>query len=116
MNTIAERIYLFLKSNEINVFFPGQHKGYCEKPYVVVKQRNTDQVFSFSSNVTYFSLLCYVPDNSYSKAQEFADEIEHHGRKQHHEHYTQGNDVRQLSAIGVPAQNDYGKLALVIVI
>ena len=76
MNTIAERIYLFLKSNKINVFFPGQHKGHCESPYVVVKQRNTDQVTNFSSNVTYFSLLCYVPDISYSKSQEFANEIE----------------------------------------
>lgn len=71
----AQDIYLRLKEEKFEVYFPGQHVGTCTSPYVVVKQDATGRVGTLSSTVTYYDILCYVPREYPAKLQPFMDKV-----------------------------------------
>lgn len=72
---IWDVIYKKLKSEEIDVYTPGQHKGDCVSPYVVVKPQMLMQIDDFSSNVIYCDVLCYVPQDHFSTLETFVQEV-----------------------------------------
>lgn len=74
-STRAQDIYRHLKDKGFRVFFPEQHTGECTEPYVVVKTGVTTQVVSYSSTVTYYKLLCYIPKDTPSKVDEFLEQV-----------------------------------------
>ncbi|MGO3751211.1 MAG: hypothetical protein ACTJGH_00420 [Peptoniphilaceae bacterium] len=71
-----KRIYNYLKSKKIDVYFPGQHTGLCKKPYIVIHK--TAQIAELGTNkvgIQGVDILLYAPKNSYVKAEEFEDKI-----------------------------------------
>lgn len=68
-------IYEHLKSKGVDVYFPTQKKGECTSPYVVVKEGNTTPLNDFTSTMTVFEILCYVPGSQYSKSRVYTDQI-----------------------------------------
>jgi len=71
----AQDIYLRLKAEGFEVYFPGQKVGTCTTKYVVVKQSTTNQVYGLSSTVTYYDILCYVPRGYPAEIQPFVDSV-----------------------------------------
>ena len=68
-------IYQKLKEKEIDVYTPGQHKGDCVSPYVVVRPSGDNQFNDYSSDVMYCDILCYVPINHFSQLEPFVAQV-----------------------------------------
>ena len=68
-------IYNKLKSANIDVYTPGQHKGDCMSPYVVVRPSGTNQFMDFSTDVMYCDVLCYVPVDHFSQLKPFVAQV-----------------------------------------
>lgn len=77
----VQDIYLLLKSEGYEVYFPGQKVGACTSNYVVVKQSNTSQVNNLSTTITYYDILCYVPRDYPALLQPFMDRVKSSMRK-----------------------------------
>ncbi len=70
-----KRIYDFLKSKKINVYFPGQHKGLCTEPYVVIHKRNQMATNSNRLGVQGTDIILYVPHFSYIRAEDYEEKV-----------------------------------------
>lgn len=68
-------IYDCLKSAGFDVYFPTQHEGECKSPYVVVRDAGTSQYGTYSTVITNYELLCYVPKNQYTSLQPYKDSV-----------------------------------------
>jgi predicted DNA-binding protein (UPF0278 family) len=62
------------QDGETDVFFPSQHKGECLKEYIVVKADGTITEAVVSSERPIYTVLCYVPENQYSRLETFVAE------------------------------------------
>lgn len=69
-------IYLHLKKHGFEVYFPAQKMGECLSPYVVVKDAATSKYLDFSSTITYYDVMCYVPKDQFSKLEPFVEKVE----------------------------------------
>ena len=78
MGNSIQTLYIRLKSFDVDVFFPRQHKGDCIKSYCVLKIQNSSRFDDFSSNIRYIDVLCYTPKDSYTKVLDYQKEIERH--------------------------------------
>lgn len=67
--------YNHLKAAGVEVYFPGQKKGECKKPYTVVRDAGTSPYTGYSSAITLYELLCYVPKDQYSTLQVYANTV-----------------------------------------
>lgn len=63
---IIKRIFNHLKSQDFDVYFPGQHKGDCTAPYVVIRPTGSSQFGEFSSDIVNYDLLVYVPQEKFT--------------------------------------------------
>lgn len=79
--TRAQDIYLLLKSEGYDVYFPGQKVGACTSNYVVVKQSDTSRKGQLSTTQTYYDILCYVPRDYPAEVQSFLEEVKNSMRK-----------------------------------
>lgn len=70
MNTL-KYIKDVLESAGIEIYYPGQHKGECMRPYVVIKSLGSIDTNSVSSEWQLYDILCYVPANRYSYIEEY---------------------------------------------
>lgn len=68
-------IYLHLKNDGFEVYFPAQKVGECISPYVVVRDATTSKYLDYSSTVTYYDLLCYIPKDHFSQLEPFVEEV-----------------------------------------
>lgn len=68
-------IFLHLKRKGFDVYFPAQKVGECIKPYVVIKDATTSKVTGFSSTVTYYDIMCYVPTGAFSMLDPFVENV-----------------------------------------
>ena len=68
-------LYTFLKSKGFDVYSPGQHVGECKSPYVVVRYDVTTQITNASSHWDLYAVMCYVPQNQYSKLETLTTEV-----------------------------------------
>ena len=64
-----------LKNKGFDTYLPGKHKGDCVSEYLVVKTGATSQVEKFSSEVTYYDIMCYVPEDTPSRLDALLDEV-----------------------------------------
>lgn len=69
-------IYAHLDNNGIEVYTPGQKKGECIAPYVVVKDAGTTQYNQFSSTRTLYDVMCYVPKDKFTELEQFVSKVE----------------------------------------
>ena len=69
-------IFKHLKEHNFDVRSPGISKGDCTNKYVVVKFGGETSHGSFSTNDTYYDLLCYVPKERYSQIDSFVREVQ----------------------------------------
>ena len=68
-------IYLHLKEQGFEVYFPAQKVGECLSPYVVVKDATTSQYLEYSSTVTYYDIMCYTPKDHFSELEPFVESV-----------------------------------------
>ena len=68
-------ILISLSNAGFDVYTPGMHKGECKKPYIVVLNAGTDQIYGISSTQTIYEILLYVPVNNRTYLDEFADNV-----------------------------------------
>ncbi|MBS5952580.1 hypothetical protein [Paraclostridium bifermentans] len=67
-------IYRHLKSNGFDCYSIGQHKGICEKEYIVIKN-NTPRALSKTMLEEEVELFLYYPLGEYSKFIDFIDSV-----------------------------------------
>lgn len=70
-----EKIYRKLKEKGFPVYSPSTKEGECKEPYVVVKNSGLSKHPTFSSNIEYYDVMCYVPYNRYSKLEPFKESV-----------------------------------------
>ena len=68
-------IFLHLKARGFEVYFPTQKQGECSSSYVVVKDATTTQYLDYSSTVTYYDIMCYVPRDRFSQLEPFVEQV-----------------------------------------
>lgn len=68
-------IFLHLKKSGFKVYYPTQHQGECTEPYVVVKDATTTKYLNFSSTITYYDIMCYVPKDAFSTLEPFLEQV-----------------------------------------
>lgn len=68
-------IYLHLKEQGFEVYFPAQKVGECLSPYVVVKDATTSKYLEYSSTVTYYDIMCYIPKDHFSELESFVESV-----------------------------------------
>ena len=68
-------ILISLSNAGFDVYTPGTYKGECEKPYIVVLNAGTDEIYGISSTQTIYEILLYVPVNNRTYLDEFADNV-----------------------------------------
>lgn len=81
-NSRAMDIYKALERNDIEVYFPGQHVGDCMSPYVIVKNDGSYEHVHLSSDRDMYSIMCFVPQNSYSLLEPLVQEVKSVIRKE----------------------------------
>lgn len=80
--SILKTIYDVLKQDgETDVFFPTQHKGECLKEYIVLKMDGVTNELVVSSERPIYTILCYVPENQYSRLEMFVEETKQKMKK-----------------------------------
>ena len=72
-----QEIFLHLKNKGFEVYPPNVKVGECVKSYIVVKNDGTEPHPTFSTDVRYYDVLLYVPENQYSSFETFIDKVKH---------------------------------------
>lgn len=71
-------IFLHLKAKFPETYSPSTKTGECIKPYLVVKNEGSSRMSDYSSNVDYYSVLCYAPAEQYSKLEVLVQDVKTH--------------------------------------
>lgn len=75
MATIWKDIYTHLKDEGFDVYSPQQNIGFCNYNFIVIRTGTVSNLVGTSSNMCYYDIMCYVPENSYSELDEFVKEV-----------------------------------------
>lgn len=73
---MLKEIYLHLKDKGLNPYFPGQHKGECTEPYVVIKlgaQRPSVQSNKLGQRLMDF--IMFVPIADYKRVETYRKDV-----------------------------------------
>ena len=70
-----QNIYRQLKSDGIDVYSPGQHRGECTAPYTVVRDAGLTGIPGFSSAQAKYEVLCYVPKEQFSTLEPYIERV-----------------------------------------
>lgn len=68
-------IFTHLKSKGFDVYSPGMKTGECTKSYLVVKSNGSTGHPSFSTGIDMYSIMCYVPKQSYSQLEPLVQSV-----------------------------------------
>lgn len=68
-------IFLHLKNKGFSVYPPATKVGECTEPYLVLKTSATTQKLRYSSMVTYYDVLCYIPRGQYSQLEVYFQSV-----------------------------------------
>lgn len=74
-NTRWKDLYNHLKSEGFEVYSPGQKRGECTKPYIVIKDSGITGLTTISTNRQLFDIMCYVPETKYSTLEEYVNSV-----------------------------------------
>lgn len=72
---LLHKIKDVLKKHKIESYYPGQHKGECLEPYVVIKQSGSIDANTVSSEWILYDIMCYVPKDNYSFLEEYVYKV-----------------------------------------
>lgn len=70
-----EDIFRCLEKGGFKVYPPGIATGECKEPYVVVKNDGSTTHSSFSTDVSLYAIMCYVPKQAYSKLEPLVQSV-----------------------------------------
>lgn len=73
--TRIQDIYLHLKSKGFDVYFPAEKVGECTSNYIVLRDASSTKFENYSSTITYYDIMCYVPRNKFSQLAVFVEEV-----------------------------------------
>lgn len=65
-------LYGFLVDRSIDVYFVGQHKGECVKPYVVLKDGGISSL-NGKAGTKYLDLIFFIPQNRFTAIQDYKE-------------------------------------------
>lgn len=74
-NSRWQDLYSFLAKNDFEVYAPGVKLGECRSPYLVVKEDGSSFHAFASTYVDLYSILIYVPKQSYSLLDEMVQKV-----------------------------------------
>ncbi|MCM0648633.1 hypothetical protein NBE98_09630 [Clostridium swellfunianum] len=70
------RIYDYLNSKGIDVYFIGQHQGECDNPYVVLKDDGTvGQNDSNKIGAQTVDIIFFIPQNQFTKSISYKKQV-----------------------------------------
>lgn len=75
MSTRWQDIFNQLKTAGIDVYSPASKRGECLTPYCVVLQETSQRVVGISTDIDYYSVLCYVPQGNYSGVADYVNAV-----------------------------------------
>lgn len=81
MSSVLKTIRKELEKDGTEVYFPGQHKGECLNEYIVVKLDGANEEITVSSERPLYTIMCYVPENKYSRLESFIEETKQKMKK-----------------------------------
>jgi len=73
---MIQQIYTHLNSKGLSPYFPGQHKGECTSPFVIIREGT--QIPSINTNRTgqrVMDFIIFVPVNSYIAVKPYAEDV-----------------------------------------
>lgn len=68
-------IFSHLRSEGYDVYSPGIKIGECTEEYVVIKNDGSSRYIGISTDVDSYSIMCYVPKQSYSSLEPMVQRI-----------------------------------------
>ncbi len=68
------KLYDFLYSKDVNVYFIGQHSGICEKNYVVIKDGGISSLNGKAGD-KYLDLIFFIPQNRFTSIETYRKTI-----------------------------------------
>ena len=68
-------IFRKLKEKGFNVYSPSTKTGECKEKYLVVKNEGSTAHATFSTDISFYSILVYVPRDKYSILDEYVQEV-----------------------------------------
>ena len=78
---ILKQVKKVLKDAGFDVYYPGQHKGECKSPYIVVKADGSVQSIAVSSERPIYTIMCYVPNLMYTELEDMGNKARETLRK-----------------------------------
>ena len=99
-------LFSFLKSKGFTVHSPGQHVGECISKYLVVKFDGTATINGISSRRDLYAIMCYVPQDSYSELDGFAQQVRE-AMKELRPLFLQYDEQQSISAFDEAARAHY---------
>lgn len=74
-DSIWQDIVVHLQSDGFDVYSPGMKIGECVSPYIVVKNDGSTRHASFSTDVDFYAIMCYVPRTAYSTLEPLVQSV-----------------------------------------
>lgn len=68
------KLFEYLQEKEIDVYFVGQHKGECKKPYVVLKVDGTNSL-NGKTGTSLIDVLFFIPENKFTRCESYKNEV-----------------------------------------
>lgn len=68
-------IFNHLASDGFDVYSPGAKSGECVSEYIVVKNDGSARHSSFSTDIDFYAVMCYVPKTKYSSLEPLVQRI-----------------------------------------
>ena len=75
-----QTIFRHLKKDGFEVYSPGTKQGECKSRYIVIKSGGGSGT-QFSTTVSYYDIMLYVPKNKYSELDGFILEVKRSMKK-----------------------------------
>lgn len=80
-DSIWQDIFSHLQDEGFEVYGPNSKQGECLSEYIVVKNNGSSRFGNISSDSDLYSIMCYVPRNSYSILEPFVKRVKASMRK-----------------------------------
>lgn len=74
-DSIWQDIVVHLQTDGFDVYSPGTKVGECVSPYIVVKNDGSTRHASFSTDVDFYAIMCYVPRTAYSTLEPLVQSV-----------------------------------------
>lgn len=74
-DSIWQDIVVHLQADGFDVYSPGTKVGECVSPYIVVKNDGSTRHASFSTDVDFYAIMCYVPRMAYSTLEPLVQSV-----------------------------------------